>query len=1271
MAKQNKGRKFFAASATAALVASAIVPVASAAQVNDYNKISGYAKEAVQSLVDAGVIQGDTNGNFNPLNTVTRAQAAEIFTKALELEADGDVNFSDVKKGAWYYNSIAAVVANGIFEGVSANEFAPNKSLTRSEAAKVLVDAFGLEGSESLSQFADASQVKGWAKSALETAVANGIFTGSEENGKLNLKPNAAITRQDFAVVFARTLDLVDTETPVDASIKAINNTTVEVTFDEEQDTDNVKADDFKIDGLEIKNASVKQTNKKVVVLTTEAQTADKEYVVSLKGEELGKFKGIAAVIPTKVDIVEKSVQGVLGQQVTVQAKVTVAEGQSVENIPVTFYVNESATGLNKAITAEALTNKDGVATYSYTRYVGADDSVTAYSTGDRSKFSNAVVYWGAKQRLTLTSATGETVNNGEAKTYTATYLDVNGNPIANAVLDITLAENIDADVTNDSSATLTDPTTNAITKPYESASNQNTLEIKTNSKGEATFTVSGSNAKSTPIVFVDNSPANNRLGATELQVKAPQASFVGGQYSFEFNHETTVEGVKGLAKKYTVTVKKADGKVYAGGTATVDLWEDIDGVLATTTDATLSNTSATSGFSKGYKTLQLDKDGKASFWVKSDSANVSATPVVWVDINNASNVQGKLEAEEAHKKAGSVVFREEQLASAKLEDTTENQYGAYVVNGTAKYRVQLLNQNGTVTTDPNTGIERVTYTLKNTGNSPLTVNLAATDFTIDSVTNTSGPTTGNGTHTIAAGNSITVTGVTAVTNKRDKNVFLDVTTTGLASQNVGSLEVVASATYNQFTNAGAISSTGHYAAGTTNTSWVNATAASVNEEITGKVVGFNTSDSATNHGTVVVLTDAGAYRSFTYALTNNAATTDQFFVGTDGSFTHLTGTTISDFENKLSVDDRISRVANGAVNQVRLLNVDGKTNDQATANTAIGSVADTTAPTLNKAEVQANGTVKLTFSEAVTNVTAADYFFVNASGATVTTTALTTAENPVAGASAVWTLTPAAAIGASTHVEYREISGAAALTQDPTGNKLVAGSKVSITPMASFTVTQGAKVAGTNGTLGVNQFEGSAFTAGVGETVTLTLAATSGATEVINYTTSATTAADALAEIATAITSSTTSKFTATINSGRLVVTQKVGSAANTDDVATVTLANAGGASTFALTATPVAGTKVPGVAATALSQTVTVQGNTSGSNVTKNVTITVAGTAYTQSVQFLTGDNTAAAAAARIAGVFNGVIPGYNVTVVGSDVVITKATTGTANDTITLTIN
>ena len=47
MAKQNKSRKFVAVSATAALVASAIVPVASAA-VNDLDTVAPYAQEAVQ-----------------------------------------------------------------------------------------------------------------------------------------------------------------------------------------------------------------------------------------------------------------------------------------------------------------------------------------------------------------------------------------------------------------------------------------------------------------------------------------------------------------------------------------------------------------------------------------------------------------------------------------------------------------------------------------------------------------------------------------------------------------------------------------------------------------------------------------------------------------------------------------------------------------------------------------------------------------------------------------------------------------------------------------------------------------------------------------------------------------------------------------------------------------------------------------------------------------------------------------------------------------------
>ncbi|MGE7947787.1 S-layer homology domain-containing protein, partial [Lysinibacillus sp. NPDC093688] len=230
MAKQNKGRKFFAASATAALVAAAIVPAASAATIKDFDKVAPYAKEAVQALVDAGVISGDEKGNFNPTNSITRAEAAKIFTGALELEAEGTVDFKDVKKDAWYYDAIAATVEYGIFEGVSATEFAPNKNLTRSEAAKILVEAFELEGEADLKDFADASTVKPWAKSYLEIAVSNGIIKGTEVNGKTNLNPNASITRQEFAVVFSRALELADTTVKID-KIEVVDAKTLNVTL--------------------------------------------------------------------------------------------------------------------------------------------------------------------------------------------------------------------------------------------------------------------------------------------------------------------------------------------------------------------------------------------------------------------------------------------------------------------------------------------------------------------------------------------------------------------------------------------------------------------------------------------------------------------------------------------------------------------------------------------------------------------------------------------------------------------------------------------------------------------------------------------------------------------------------------------------------------------------------------------------------------------------------------------------------------------------------
>lgn len=708
MAKTNKGRKFFATTATAALVASAIVPVASAAQVNDYNSIASYAQEAVQDLVDRGVVQGDANGNFQPRKSVSRAEAATVLSKALGLTTTDAIYFTDVKSGAWYYDAINAAVNNGVFSGKGQGKFDPNGNLTRGEAAVILVSAFNLTGKAPLAQFADEKSVKEWAKESLEIAVGNGVIKG--ENGRV--KANDAITKQDFAVMYSRAEAAA--EAVAANTVKAINNTTVEVTF-ADAITD-IKALDFKIDGLEVKNAVVKQTDAKTAVLTTAAQVGGKEYTVTVNEESVGKFTGVAAVIPTDVKVVNRSIQGVTGKEVSVQAQVTVPEGQSKAGIPVTFYVAGSSDGLVPAITAEALTNADGVATYTYTRYVAVDDTVTAYSTGDRSKFQTGVVHWGVATQLTIEEVTtGDTIQNGANKTYKIKYVSpTTGAAVSGKSLNIAFQENIG--VTADK--LVTTATVNGVNPRDITGTPVVAANVVTDSKGEAVFTVTGTNAKVTPVVYEANVPTTGSVTAvgystTALQAKVPTVTFAAKQV--ENTITITGEGSKDAtvgasnARKFTVDVKDKDGKVVANQVVKLSLQEQIDNVIGTSSPAYFVKfDSAGNVVSKHIPTLGnptsvvTDSNGKATFYLASDANSDYGTPVAWIDINTsnayANNV---LEQTEPNAIGETTYFWTEKLVASKLVAKNHrtglevSTVTANAADGIARYEFHLTNQSG------------------------------------------------------------------------------------------------------------------------------------------------------------------------------------------------------------------------------------------------------------------------------------------------------------------------------------------------------------------------------------------------------------------------------------------------------------------------------------------------------------------------------------------------------------------------------------------------
>lgn len=751
MANQpKKYKKFVATAATASLVASAIVPVASAAEFKD---VTGNDHEvAINALSDEGIIKGYADGTFKPNQSINRGQVVKLLGRWLEAQGEEipddwktEQRFNDLPVTAEEELVKYAALAKdaGVFAGSNGN-LNHTQTMQRQQMAVVLVRAIKeIGGIDLVAEYKENGHVT-------EITDLDKAFSAEQRNAIVALEyaeitkvsafnPANSITRGQFASFLYRTINnVLEASVAGVASIKAINNTTVEVTFDEE--VTDVKALDFAIEGLTISNAAVKQTNKKVVVLTTSAQTGDKEYTVTLDGDKIGSFKGITAVIPTKVEMVQQSVQGKLGQQVTVKAQVTVAEGASKAGIPVTLFVPGSADGIKAPVTVEALTDENGVATHTYTRYAATNDVVTVYATGDRSKFSTGYVFWGVDTILAVEEVTtGATVNNGANKTYKVTFKnDVTGKPEANKTFNVGFLENMD--ITADK---LANASINGISvKQLSNGTHTEAAQITTDSKGEATFTVSGVNATVTPVVYALNpisaseATKNNQIyKASALQATTAKVAFAATQA--EYKIDITRDGGEVAAtgepngREYKVVVKDKDGKIAKNEIVNVAFNEDVDRIISTNTKAKFVNPDTdkyypTSGTGNTAKQISVktNSKGEATFVIASEFENDYATPVAWIDINSANAKQGTLDEGEPTTVAAISHFQAPYLNGAEIKaykTTGGKAVTKFDGNETAEFKAELVNQSGKVFTGGYT-LGKVTYTVFNTGGEDIKV---------------------------------------------------------------------------------------------------------------------------------------------------------------------------------------------------------------------------------------------------------------------------------------------------------------------------------------------------------------------------------------------------------------------------------------------------------------------------------------------------------------------------------------------------------------------
>ncbi|WP_160500577.1 S-layer homology domain-containing protein [Paenibacillus dendrobii] len=163
-----------------------------------------WANAAILQALQQGWITGYANGTFMPNKEVTRAEFAAMLIRAIgsDVGSHQPLQFADAKQiPAWALPYVEEAVSRNIMNGYTNGMFEPNKLITRAEMAAMGIRSLNgvavpLE-SASL-KFADNSQIPAWAKPYAAEAAKKGIMNG--RNGNL-FAPSAHATRAESVVV--------------------------------------------------------------------------------------------------------------------------------------------------------------------------------------------------------------------------------------------------------------------------------------------------------------------------------------------------------------------------------------------------------------------------------------------------------------------------------------------------------------------------------------------------------------------------------------------------------------------------------------------------------------------------------------------------------------------------------------------------------------------------------------------------------------------------------------------------------------------------------------------------------------------------------------------------------------------------------------------------------------------------------------------------------------------------------------------------------------
>ncbi|WP_456156161.1 S-layer homology domain-containing protein [Veillonella sp.] len=103
-----------------------------------------WARDAIQAMTEAGYLSGYADNTFRPSKSITREQAATIYSKVLQhnmneqeladlVTKENGISYTDIENDRWSNTAIKLVGAAGVMEGTTKTTFTPSKAMDREE----------------------------------------------------------------------------------------------------------------------------------------------------------------------------------------------------------------------------------------------------------------------------------------------------------------------------------------------------------------------------------------------------------------------------------------------------------------------------------------------------------------------------------------------------------------------------------------------------------------------------------------------------------------------------------------------------------------------------------------------------------------------------------------------------------------------------------------------------------------------------------------------------------------------------------------------------------------------------------------------------------------------------------------------------------------------------------------------------------------------------------------------------------------------------------